>query len=270
MNQKARLSTVVACAVFAASACESRKSSNPLSPTVAGPIPGVNISAPKIVDPQGGTRIAFDKQPITLMVENASTNGVRPLYYNFEIATDAAFANKVFTREKIAPGEGRTSLRLPDALATGRTYYWRAQAADGANSGALTAATQFDVYTPIVIEAPAPISPSENSTVASTRPTFTIANAARSGPVGAVSYLIEISDSFGFITKAASWTAPEQAARTTLQPAADLAPNKTFYWHVRAFDSTTTGPWSRPIAFVTPDTVILPPSGPVAGDAFDL
>ena len=28
-------------------ACESTKSANPLSPTVAGPIPGVNITPPK-------------------------------------------------------------------------------------------------------------------------------------------------------------------------------------------------------------------------------
>ena len=97
--------------------CESSKSSNPLSPSVAGPIPGVNISAPKMLEPVPGQRIAVDRQPVTLLIENSSTNGVRPLSYAFEIATDAAFNSKVFTRDSIAPGEGgRTSLRLPDAL----------------------------------------------------------------------------------------------------------------------------------------------------------
>src|SRR5262249_38231277 len=182
--------------------CEAKKSSNPLSPTVAGPIPGVNISTPKVLDPQSGVRIPVDKQPITLLVENASTNGVRPLYYTFEVASDPEFTKKVFSRENVAPGDsGRTSGRLPDALATGRTDFWRGQALGGANSGTATGVSSFDVYTPIVIESPAPVSPGENSTVASLRPTFIVANAPRSGPVGAITYLIEISDAFSFATK---------------------------------------------------------------------
>ncbi|PYR25412.1 MAG: hypothetical protein DMF92_20590, partial [Acidobacteria bacterium] len=110
-------------------ACATSKSSNPLSPTLAGPIPGVNITAPNPVEPAAGARIAVDKQPLTLTVENATTSGVRPLSYVFEVAIDADFNNKVFFRDSLAPGEGgRTSLRLPDALATGRSYYWRSRA----------------------------------------------------------------------------------------------------------------------------------------------
>src|SRR5436190_11182366 len=140
--------------------CESSKSSNPLSPAVAGPIPGVNISAPKMLEPVPGQRIAVDRQPVTLLIENSSTNGVRPLSYAFEIATDAAFNSKVFTRDSIAPGEGgRTSLRLPDALQTGRTYFWRAKALDGANESEYANAASFEIFTPIVIDAPAPVSP---------------------------------------------------------------------------------------------------------------
>src|SRR5260221_730021 len=78
--------------------CVSTKSSNPLSPTVAGPIPGVNITAPSLVQPGAGARVASDQQPITLMVDNASTSGVRPLTYTFEVAMDTGFANRVFTK----------------------------------------------------------------------------------------------------------------------------------------------------------------------------
>src|SRR5207249_4094790 len=118
-----------------AGACEVAKSADPLSPTVAGPIPGVNITAPKVLEPTPGQQIAIDRQPITLLIENASSNGPRPLSYVFEVATDANYSSKVFTREAVQSGEGgRTSLRLPDALATGRTYYWRARAEDGANT----------------------------------------------------------------------------------------------------------------------------------------
>src|SRR5262245_32639571 len=94
--------------------CAADKSSNPLTPTVAGPIPGVNITTPTLIDPGAGAMVAVDKQPITLVVGNSTTNSPRPLKYIFEIATDATFSNKVFTREGVEPGDGRTSLRLPD------------------------------------------------------------------------------------------------------------------------------------------------------------
>src|SRR4051812_46716649 len=110
----------------ALAACEANKSSTPLSPSVAGPIPGVQISAPKMLEPQSGSKIAIDKQPVTMLVENAGSTGQRPLTYTFEIATDTGFSNKVFTRQGIAQGDGgRTSLRMSDALGTGHTYYWR-------------------------------------------------------------------------------------------------------------------------------------------------
>ncbi len=111
------------------------QSADPLSPTVAGPIPGVSITAPTLMLPSNGSNIAVAQQPITLTVGNATTTGVRPLTYAVEIAVDAAFASKVFTRNGIAPGSGQTSLPLPSALATGATYYWHAQAQDGANTG---------------------------------------------------------------------------------------------------------------------------------------
>lgn len=273
----------VAVAAFAAGACEATKSSNPLSPSVAGPIPGVDISAPKILEPSSGTKIAVDKQPVTLLLENASTNGVRPLAYMFEIATDASFSNKVFSRNNVSPGEGgRTSLRLPDPLATGRTYFWRARAEDGANTGAFSPATNFDIFTPIVIEVPGLIAPAPNVTTAGLRPQFVVSNAPRSGPVGAISYLIEVADSGSFANKVAAWTAGEGSGQTTFTMPSDLAYSKVYYWHVRAFDPTTTGPWSTINAFTTPveppppPTIPIPspspsPSAPVnAADAFSL
>ena len=121
--------------VVATTGCAAEKSSNPLTPTVAGPIPGVDITAPKVLTPVA-TKIPVDSQPVTLLAENASSSGVRPLTYSFEIATDTGFANKVFVREDVTPGDGgRTSLRLPDRLAPERSYFWRARAQDGANTG---------------------------------------------------------------------------------------------------------------------------------------
>src|SRR3954468_299203 len=108
---------LLAAALVTIAGCAVDKTENPLSPTVAGPIPGVEISAPYALEPGGGQMIAADRQPLTLLLQNAASNGPRPLTYAFEVATDAGFTNKVFARAAIAPGaQGRTSLRLPDAL----------------------------------------------------------------------------------------------------------------------------------------------------------
>ena len=275
MNRRLLSAAGAVIATVVLMACEVSKSSTPLSATIAGPLPGVNISAPKMLEPGANARIAVDKQPLTLLIENASTTGVRPLSYAFDVATDATFNSVVFARDGIAPGDGgRTSLRLSDSLAPGRTYFWRARAEDGANSSPYAAAAGFEVFTPIVIESPVQTSPARNVTVDSVRPKFTVTNARRSGPVGAMVYLIEVADSDSFSTKIATWSTGEQANQTVLELAADLAYNKVYYWHVRAYDPTTIGPWSLTSAFATPATpAVAPPGGPSppnGGDGFDL
>jgi hypothetical protein len=250
---------VVAPFVVLGFACKADKSENWLAPTVAGPIPGITITAPKPVEPGAGARVAVDKQPITLVIDNSSSNGPRPLSYAFEVAADANFTTKVFTREGISPGSGRTSLRLPDALATGRTYFWRSQAQDGANASGFSSPVSFSVFTPVVINAPALISPGSNAKVTSPRPTFTWANAAKSGPAGNIIYEIEVADNDAFAARFAGWVVDETAGQTSATLPSDGPLGKYFFWHVRAFDPTNIGPWSETRAFQMPD---LPtPSG---------
>ena len=240
-------------------ACETSKSSNPLSPTVAGPIPGVNISAPKPLEPNG-TQVAADRQPLTLLIENAASNGARPLSYDFEVALDAAFTNMVFVKLAVEPGSaGRTSLRLPDPLATERNYYWRARAADGANSGPYSAAASFKVYTPVVIEAPTPTAPVGNSTTSSLQPTFSWTNAQRTGPAGVVAYVLELADSDSFANKLAV-DVSEQSNATSYATPSPLPASRQYYWHVRAYDPTNSGPWSSTQTFKTPAAPTPPPT----------
>jgi hypothetical protein len=267
----------VLAAAASLTACEASKSSTPLSPTVAGPIPGIEISAPKMLEPTPGIKISIEKQPVTLLIENAGSNGPRPLSYSFDIATDTGFASLVFSREGIPQGEGgRTSLRMTDTLATGHTYYWRARAQDGANTGPYATPSAFTIFTPIVIDVPGLTAPAPNSTVLTIRPTFTIANAPRSGPVGAITYLFELADSDSFANKAATWSAAETANLTTTTSPVDLAYGKVYYWHVRAYDPTTLAPWSNTQAFqmlAEPAPVYIPtpgPSGPAPNDGINL
>jgi hypothetical protein len=230
------------------------------------------------MQPSLGAKLAVDQQPLTLTVGNAATSGVRPLTYVFEIAADASFANKVFSRDGIQPGgTGQTSLRLPDALATARTYFWHARAEDGANTGPFSSTAAFDVFTPIVIGAPVLTAPIDNAIADSPHPRFSFSNAPHSGPVGPLTYIIEVADGDGFGNKLAVWTVAEQSGQTHLDSPQDLPPVKQLFWHVRAADTTTAGPWSTTQVFQTPAPVVLPPplppdipSGPAPGDALNL
>jgi hypothetical protein len=257
-----KLGTVLSLAILAvaAAACDAKKSSNPLTPTVAGPIPGVDISAPKTLAP-ANIKIPVDQQPLTLLAENAGSTGVRPLSYVFEVAADAGFSNMVFVREGVDPGEGgRTSIRLPDRLAPERSYFWRVHALDGANTGPYSPTANFDVFTPIVIESPELLSPDVNSVGTPLRPTFVVNNSAHSGPVGNLSYMFELAESDSFANRA-FMEVPEQANRTSLTAPQDLQYSTVYYWHVRAFDSKTLGPWSVTRAFQTVARPTAPPPG---------
>ena len=254
---------LLAAAAGSAGGCKASKSSNPLSPTVAGPIPGVQITAPKLLLPSAGQRIATDQQPVTLTIENASTSGQRPLTYVFEVASDAGFTTKVYSREGIQPGDGgRTSLPLPEPLASGHTYYWRAQALDGANTGAVPAPANFDVYTPVVIQAPTPTSPGDGVTVSSLQPSFTVRNATRTGPAGAVTYQFQVADSAAFGGIVLDATVGEGASSTTFKASQALDYSRTYFWRVRAADPTTAGPWSPTLSFHTPDQPVVAPPTP--------
>jgi hypothetical protein len=234
-------------------ACEASKSSNPTSPSVAGPIPGVSITTPKLLEPIANQSISNVAQPITLLIENSSTNGERTVTYTLEIAADVEFSNKVFTREGVAAGTGgRTNLTLPDALASGRTYYWRAKAGDGANASSYTAAQAFSIYTPAAIGVPTPVSPVGGTTIATNKATFVVANATKSNTSGTIYYVFEISKNDSFTSVVAVVTIPETSVETRLALANDLSYSTRYYWRVKAYDDSTTGAWSNVQNFVTP------------------
>ena len=258
--------------------CQVSKSSNPLSPSVAGPIAGVDITAPKIMAPAVGSEIPVEQQPLTLTVGNSSSSGVRPLSYRFEIAANDTFSTVLYTKTAVAPGDGgQTSLQLPDPLATGSQYYWRARAEDGANTGPYSAAATFKVFTPIVIKIPVVIAPINNALVDSVRPRFSFVDVERSGPAGAITYTGEVSDSQSFANKLMTWTVAEQSGQTTVESTVDLPAGKQLYWRVRAADPTITGLWSATQLFQTPAAFVPPPpppsgggGGPAPNDAINL
>jgi hypothetical protein len=97
--------------------CESAKSANPTAPSVAGPIPGVNITAPRPLEPYAGSTLVFNGEPPTLLIENAGTSGARTIWLQLEVASDTSFQQIVHQADQIslgvsAPGSARRGLHL--------------------------------------------------------------------------------------------------------------------------------------------------------------
>ena len=232
-------------------ACSFEKSSDPLSPTVAGPIPGVAITQPKIVQPANGSRVGANQ--LTFVVTNATSSGLRPLTYVIEVADDVQFKTVVFTRSGVTPGEGgQTSVKVEGALVTDRTYFWRACAEDGANSGPFSAAAQFMLFTPVIYQTPIAIAPINDATVSNLRPRFSWGNVTRLGTPDSVGYRVELADSSAFTNSASAAVSEQTGNQTSVDAPEDLPVSKQLFWRVRPFDSNNTGPWSVTQSFRTP------------------
>src|SRR5258708_33475456 len=108
---------------------------------------GITITTPLLVSPTANQQFKFAEQPLTLTVKNAVQTGSGVLTYGFDVATDAAFASKVFSKDGIAEGaNGQTSLKIDTLAGPGaKSYFWRAHASSLAVSGLYTAGRAFAV-----------------------------------------------------------------------------------------------------------------------------
>ncbi len=241
--------------------CEAQKSSSPLSPSVAGPIPGVEITPPKLLEPAQGFKYKESQQPIKLLIENASSSGVRPVTYMFEVATDTEFTAKVYARSGVPAGDGgRTSVQI-DRLDLGRAYYWRAKADDGANSSLFSTA-HFEVLPKPFLAAPGLVAPINNDRVTSRRPTLTVKDADRNSAVGDIGYEFQVAMDQSFAALVAAGVVNESPGQTAFVPDVDLATDRVHYWRVRGSDRETTGPWATTQSFRTPLPVAAPAPTP--------
>ncbi len=230
--------------------CEAAKSANPTAPSVAGPIPGVSITAPKPLEPGAGSTLTFGAEPPTLLIENPGTSGVRALWLEVEVGTDTGFQQVVHKADRVTPGDGgRTSYRLPEPLGAGYTYYWRSRAADGANTGPYSAVSSFSVVPPVVIDPPTPVAP--NGTLTTNKPDFRVTNGAISGTSGVV-YRFEISPSADLGNITALVTATPGANGSTTMTLGELPYSTTFYWRVYGTDGTQQSAYSTTMSFRTP------------------
>jgi hypothetical protein len=248
-------------AIVGLAGCEAAKSANPLAPSVAGPIPGVAITAPTPLEPSTGAQLVAAGQLVTLLIENPSTSGARPLWLQVEMSSDTDFKQIVHSADRVSPGtNGRTSYKLPEPL-TAATYYWRSRAQDGANTGPYSSVFQFSVVNPVVIEPPTPMEPAGN--VSTNRPEFKARNGNIQNTSGVI-YRFEISRSQDAGGTIAVLTTVPGAGGTSSVTMGDLPYETTFYWRAYATDQVRQSDFSAYLSFKTPAAPkpVAPPPGP--------
>jgi hypothetical protein len=214
---------------------------------VTDKLSGVSLTAPKLSSPNDGQAFKYAEQPLTLVVKNAAATGSAPTY-TFQVATDAAFSSPVVSQEGVAQGaNGSTSIVLPK-LAGAKTYFWRARATSSGTVGLFATARTFSVGPEVVLQAPVLASPGSGASVSGTI-SFTVNNVQRSGPVTAITYRFDLTDSSSFSRILASTTVAEQPGSTSVAPNVNLGAG-TYYWRVQAFDNASGV--SSPLSAVSP------------------
>ena len=233
-----------ACAlVIATVACEKSSPARPSdvetttqTASVVDAKTGVTLTTPALVSPANNQQLKNVEQPVTLTVRNAVTTGTTGLTYTFEVASDAGFANKVFSKDGVAETSGQTSLKI-DRLAADKNYFWRAHANSGSLAGPNSAVRAFTIGPEVTLQQPTLVSPGDNGSASGT-PALTVANVGRTGPVGQVFYRFEVATSASFASLAFTNTIAEQpGGQTTFSLAVPATtPAGTYFWRVQATD----------------------------------
>src|SRR5262245_42025527 len=233
--------TVASCVLAAAAltaACES--SSLPSRPTASAAVVAANATAPtaapRPLSPANNALVRNAVQPITLTASNAITTATSAVTYTFEVASDAAFANRVQTFDTVAEGAGGQTSRRLDLLAPARDYWWHVRASGGGTTGVFGPVYKFSVGAAVTLGTPTPIAPLTGQTT-SPRPALRVTNVTRTGPAGPITYRFEIAHSSPCTALLASGTVPQGVNETGYVPPADLPLDVLLYWRATALDS---------------------------------
>jgi hypothetical protein len=110
----------------------------------------VALPVPVSVSPEDKVLIGHLNQPITLVVQYPVLSPPLGIVTNnFDVATDAAFANVVVSRSGPQTASGLTTLAL-EPLPPNVTYYWRVRVAATGLVGAVSATASFKIGPAIV------------------------------------------------------------------------------------------------------------------------
>ena len=219
---------IAAAAVVGASCARSA-----LSPTGA-----VTIATPALLAPANGSQIANLRQPVTLTINNAFVaDGQAASLYEFEVSSDPGFATK--TQSPTAPPgpNGQTSVVLAN-LPPNQTYYWHVRATVAGSVGVFSSAATFAIGPALGLGAPTALSPASGS-APSGWPTFTVADATRTGPLSQVSYTFDVSTSSSFSPVILTATVAETPGQTSYTPSitTPFSVGTRLFWRATAVDA---------------------------------
>ena len=249
MKLKSVFETGTVLLLLVTAACEK---SSPAAPSAVAAVPaatlaaadspvriastGVTIGGATPVSPAANKQFKFIEQPVTLVVNNGLTTGTTALTYTFEVATDAGFGAKVFTRD-VAQGTGQTAVTL-DRLTGGKIYYWRARTNAGTDVGPNSAVRSFEIAQEVILQSPVPTTPANSSTVSTAGVTLVVNNVGKTGPAGQILYKFDLSDSSSFGRILATTTIAEQSGSQTswTVPSGVVKTAGNYYWRVTASD----------------------------------
>jgi hypothetical protein len=200
-------------------------------------------------------------QPLKMMIQNADTSGVRTISYTFEVASDQAFTQIVFKKTGVAAGNITTTLQLPEPLPTGRIYWWRARAEDGANTGEYSKVVSFTAVAPVVLGTP--IGHLPTGSITTTTPEFKVESGGKSGPYERVVLTVQVANDPGFASIAAIFVNDDNGGSKTIFENYAFLNDRTYYWRVQARDigdSQAVSAWSATRSFTTA-VAAAPPTG---------
>jgi hypothetical protein len=240
MDLKAlKLLTLASMLAVAAAACGKASPAQPSSTN--GGSAGTSYVAPGGVAPADKALIAYASQPVFMIISNGTASSGQATSYSFEVATDAAFTHKVFTKDNLSAeqGGGVTHQSIDAKLPGNTTYYWHTKVTSGTSVGPFGPTLSFSVGPEIQVQVPVIASPAQGGTATGTFVVLSTNNAARSGPATVITYRFQVSDSPSFANLLFNDTTLENASgRTSINVSTRLASGPTYYWRVSATDAS--------------------------------
>ncbi|MGA2669654.1 MAG: hypothetical protein ABSF32_12195, partial [Ignavibacteria bacterium] len=206
---------------------------------------GAAPSAPTLVSPANNST----NQSLTPTLDWSDVTNA--FTYRVQVSTNSSFSSTVIDTS----GLSASQFIVPSGkLYAGITYYWRANASNGAGTSAYSSVWQF---TTLALGSPTLISPLNGSVNQTFTPLLDWSDVS-----GALNYRIQISTDSLFGTTTFDTTGVTVSQLTV--PSGKLLSHTVYYWRVNASNGSSSGSWSAVWHFRTIfsiPTLLLPANG---------
>ncbi len=161
-------------------------------------VPSVSFLTPTAQTPSNNATFNYADQPLSLRIVNSAKTGSATTTYSVEVASDAGFSNKVFTKDGI-PEDPSGATAFPIAVLSGNaTYFWHSRAVVSNVPGVFSAARTLFIRPQITIQPPGIVAPANGTRAVGARPTFTANDAATPGPASTLFYNFQVATASSF------------------------------------------------------------------------